>query len=131
MHRTLGRFSGTFYALLRIFAGFMFLQHGAQKLFGAFGAEKSVEFLSRAGLAGVIELGCGLLIMVGLYTSWAAFLASGTMAAAYFIAHAPRGFWTVQNRGELAVLYCFVFLYLASKGDGEWSLAKMLGKSRP
>ena len=101
---------------------------GAQKLFGALGAEQSVELLSRAGLAGVIELGGGLLIMVGLYTSWAAFISSGTMAAAYFIAHAPRGFWTVENRGELAVLYCFVFLYLASKGDGRLSLGKMLGK---
>ena len=121
MHRTLSRLSGTFYALLRIVAGFMFLQHGAQKLFGALGAEQSVELLSRAGLAGVIELGGGLLIMVGLYTSWAAFISSGTMAAAYFIAHAPRGFWTVENRGELAVLYCFVFLYLASKGDGRLS----------
>jgi putative oxidoreductase len=128
MHGMLGRFSEKFYALLRLFAGFMFLQHGAQKLFGALGAEGSVELFSKMGVAGVIEFFGGLLIMLGLFTSWAAFLASGMMAVAFFTAHLPRGFWTIQNRGELAVLYCFAFLYLASKGDGEWSLGKMFGK---
>ena len=126
MQAVLGRFSEQFYALLRIFAGFLFLQHGAQKLFGVLGAEGSVELLSRAGLAGAIEFFGGLLIMVGLGTRWAAFLSSGTMAVAYFLVHFPRGFWTIENRGELAVLYCFVFLYLASRGDGEWSLGKLL-----
>ena len=88
----------------------------------------SVELVSRSGLAGVIELFGGLLIMLGVFTSPAAFIASGTMAVAYFMAHAPQGFWTVQNHGELAVLYCFVFLYMAAKGNGDWSLGGLFKK---
>ena len=127
MQKALGKFGDTFYALLRIFAGFMFLQHGAQKLFGVLGGEQQA-LMSQMGLAGVIEFGAGLLIMLGLFTCWAAFLASGMMAVAYFMVHFPQGFWTVQNRGELAVLYCFVFLYFVARGDGAWSLGKMMGK---
>ena len=78
--------------------------------------------LSLFGLAGIIELVGGLLITVGLMTGYAAFIASGQMAAAYFMAHFPRGFWPIQNGGELAVLYCFVFLYIASRGVGVWSI---------
>jgi len=128
MRRLLGKVSGKLYALVRIFAGFMFLQHGAQKLFGVLGSDGAVTLGSKMGAAGVIEFGGGLLILLGLFTSWAAFLASGMMAVAYFTVHFPRGFWTVENGGELAVLYCFVFLYLASKGDGELSLGKALGR---
>jgi putative oxidoreductase len=102
-------------------AGLLFAQHGAQKLFGALGGEQ-VELVSRAGLAGVIELFGGLLIAIGLFAGLAAFIASGEMAFAYFIAHASGGLFPIQNRGELAVLYCFVFLYIAARGSGIWSV---------
>lgn len=124
MNSVLEKFSGKLYALLRIFAGFMVMQHGAQKLFGVLGAEGPAELASLMGLAGVIEFFGGLLIMLGLFTGWAAFFSSGMMAVGYFMVHFPRGFWTIENGGELAVLYCFVFLYLASRGDGEWSFGR-------
>ena len=109
------------YAVLRIVAGVLFACHGAQKLFGVLGSD-GVTLVSRAGLAGVIEFFGGGLIAVGLFTPYVAFIASGEMAAAYFLAHAPQGFWPIANRGELAVLYCFVFLYLAARGPGPLSL---------
>lgn len=128
MNKWLGPYQGEIYAVLRIVAGFLFACHGAQKLFGAFGAEQRVELFSQMGLAGVIELVGGILIAIGLFTSWAAFIASGLMAAAYFIAHFPQGFWPIQNRGELAVVYCFLFLYMAAHGAGKWSVASALKK---
>ena len=115
MQRVLGRMAPTFYGVLRIVAGLMFAIHGAQKLFGVFGG-RQVTLMSQFGLAGVIELVCGLMIAAGLFTSVAAFIASGEMAAAYFIAHWPRGPVPIQNGGELAVLYCFLFLYMAARG---------------
>ena len=115
MERVLGRFAPFFYALLRIVAGLMFAVHGAQKLFGMFGG-KQMPLMTQFGLAGTIELVCGLLIAIGLLTSIAAFIASGEMAAAYFIAHVPRGPMPNENGGELAVLYCFLFLYIAARG---------------
>jgi putative oxidoreductase len=115
MQRLLGRISPYTYAALRIVAGVLFACHGAQKLLGLFGG-RQVPLMSQMGLAGVIELGCGLLIAIGLFTSLAAFIASGEMAVAYFQAHAPRGPIPIQNDGELAVLYCFLFLYIASRG---------------
>ena len=114
------------YALMRIVVGLAFAQHGAQKLFGFFGgadgAGSAVEMASLAGVAGVIELGGGLLVAVGLLTRPAALLASGLMAAAYFMAHAGRGPWPIENDGELAVLFCFVFLYIAFRGGGPLSM---------
>ena len=114
--------SGYVYALMRIVVGLAFAQHGAQKLFGVFGGVDgggaTVEMLSLMGVAGVIELGGGLLVAIGLLTRLAAFLASGLMAFAYFMAHAGRGFWPIENQGELAVLFCFVFLYIAFRGGG-------------
>jgi putative oxidoreductase len=121
MEKVLGSFAPQIYALFRIVAGLLFAQHGAQKLFGALGGEQ-VELVSRAGLAGVIELFGGLLIAIGLFAGLAAFIASGEMAFAYFIAHASGGLFPIQNRGELAVLYCFVFLYIAARGSGIWSV---------
>ena len=114
------------YSTLRAVAGFSFLLHGAQKLFPILGTDGTVELSSRLGLAGLIELFGGGLIMVGLLTPWVAFIASGEMAAAYFIAHYPRGFWPIANGGEAAVLYCFVFLYFASHGSGHWSLDRII-----
>lgn len=122
-----GSASGYAYALMRIVVGLAFAQHGAQKLFGFFGGMDGlgtsvVETLSPVAVAGVIELGGGVLVAVGLLTRPAAFLCSGLMAAAYFTAHAGRGYWPIENEGELAVLFCFVFLYIACRGGGPLSL---------
>jgi putative oxidoreductase len=117
----LARFANVTYALFRIVTGFLFAFHGAQKLFGAFGGQ-AVPIASMPGLAGIIELVGGVMVMVGLFTGVAAFIASGEMAAAYFMAHAPRGLWPIQNGGELAVLYCFAFLYIASRGAGRFGV---------
>lgn len=129
MRPPLAPISGPAYALMRIVVGFLFAFHGAQKLFGAFGGTAQ-PLASLMGVAGIIELGCGLLIMIGLLGAVAAFIASGEMAYAYFTAHFPRAFWPVQNGGELAVLYCFVFLYIASRGSGQWSVDDAIGGSR-
>ncbi len=128
----LGGWSNLVYAAMRIVVGLAFAQHGAQKLFGAFGGMDgggaSVQLLSLMGLAGVIELCGGLLVAVGFLTGYAAFLSSGLMAAAYFMAHAARGFWPIRNEGELAVLFCFVFLYIASQGGGALSVDRLRGR---
>ena len=121
MQKMLGRVSPYLYALLRIAAGLAFAQHGAQKLFGVIGGQ-AAALTSQLGLAGIIEFVGGLLIALGLFTSPVAFVASGEMAWAYFQRHAPRGSWPIQNGGELAVLYCFIFLYLAAAGSGKLSI---------
>jgi putative oxidoreductase len=110
-------------SVLRIVTAFLFMAHGAQKLLG-FPAPmpKPPELFSLLGLAGSLELVGGLLLLVGLFTRPVAFILSGEMAFAYFMAHAGQGFWPLLNRGELAALYCFVFLYLAAAGGGPWSL---------
>jgi putative oxidoreductase len=132
MKRFLGKYSDQTYAMLRIVAGFLFLCHGAQKILGLLGGADgdggTVELVSRGGVAGIIELVGGLAILLGIGTSWAAFLSSGLMAFAYFLAHQPRGPLPIQNRGELAALYAFLFLYIASKGSGIWSLESVLRK---
>jgi len=112
---------------VRIVAGVLFFQHGAQKIFGILGMEESVALGSRLGLAGIIEMVTGTLIALGLFTPIAAFIASGEMAVAFFIAHVPRGsIWPLVNGGEPAVLFCFLFLYLASRDSGDWSLDRIL-----
>lgn len=127
MERILGKLAPYLYALLRIVAGLLFACHGAQKLFGVLGGVgdqpgATVTWWSLMGLAGFIELVGGLLIALGVLASYAAFIASGEMAFAYFMSHAPRGFWPIENGGELSVLYCFTFLYMAARGAGRWSL---------
>ena len=114
------------YALLRIVAGFMFLCHGAQKVFGLFGGSQAPPAITWS--AGPIELIGGALVMVGFQAGWAAFLCSGTMAVAYFMVHARGGFWPIVNKGELAVLYCFIFLFIAARGSGSWSVDAIAGK---
>jgi putative oxidoreductase len=114
-------------SLLRLIAGFLFAQHGVQKLFGWLGGKGSEAF-TLIWTAGVLETFGGLLLMLGLGTRAVAFLLSGQMAVAYFRAHAPRGFWPLQNGGELAALYCFLFLYLCVAGPGPWSLDRVLRK---
>jgi putative oxidoreductase len=124
MERLLGRFAPQAYALLRIVSGLLFACHGAQKLFGMFGGLGGFHppFLSQLWVAGVIELVGGVLIAIGFYASIAAFIASGEMAVAYFQQHAPKRPWPLQNQGELAVLYCFLFLYIAARGNGALSV---------
>jgi putative oxidoreductase len=123
MQRFLGRYADIAYALLRVVAGLLFAVHGAQKLFGVLGGTK-MPLASLFGFAGLIELVGGLLIAIGLFTSWAAFIASGEMAVAYFMVHAKQGFWPVLNKGELAVVYCFLFLYIACRGGGRYGVGR-------
>lgn len=123
MERVLGRFSPQLYALMRIAIGLLFACHGAQKLFGVLGGHR-VVLASQFGVAGIIEFFGGLLIAVGLFTGTAAFIASGEMSYAYFTQHLPRHGAPIQNGGELAVLYCFVFLFIASRGVGLWGIDK-------
>jgi putative oxidoreductase len=123
--KLLAKFTDHSYALMRIVAGFMFTFHGAQKLFGVLGATQP-PVGSQLWIGGVIELVCGLLIMVGLQTRLAAFIASGEMAVAYFQFHwkfqsGPQ-FFPIVNKGELAALYCFVFLFISCRGGGIWCL---------
>ena len=111
------------FAILRIVAGLMFLCHGTQKLFGwPIGLPAGMEIPAFVTyVASPIELGTGLLIAIGLFTRWAAFLASGQMAFAYWMAHGTKALFPIANQGELAVLYCFAFLFIAAHGAGIWS----------
>ena len=108
--------------IFRILAGIMFACHGAQKILGFFGGIPPEHLNAMTRTAGIIELVGGALIAVGLFTRPAAFLSSGLMAFAYFMGHAPQGFWPKTNLGEPAIMYCWLFLYLAAQGPGAWSL---------
>ena len=117
-------------SLLRIVSGLAFLQHGTTKYLSIPATQMSgASPMSMGGAAGLIELVCGALIVVGLLTRPAAFLASGTMAAAYFMAHASKSVYPIVNGGELAVLYCFVFLYIVAAGPGPVSIDRILGRA--
>jgi len=118
------RYAPQVYALFRIVVGFLFLFHGAQKILGMFGGMNgaTAPLMSMPWFAGVIELVGGVLVMIGLATRIAAFICSGEMAAAYFMVHQPNALWPIQNQGELAVVYCFAFLYIATRGAGIWSV---------
>lgn len=128
MERLLRPHLSTIHALFRIVAGFLFFQHGLPKLFGGFGRDQPAELFSQMGLAGVLEVFGGAAIALGLFTSPVAFITCGEMAVAYFQAHLPRGFWPIVNGGELAALYCFVFLYFAATGSGKWSVDAVRSK---
>lgn len=110
------------YALLRIVTGFLFLWHGMQKLFGFPGEVPAGAPAFILYTAGPIELIGGALVMIGLFTRWAAFICSGLMAAAYWMGHGMQALLPLQNQGELAALYCFVFLFIAARGPGIWSV---------
>jgi putative oxidoreductase len=122
----LKRFEPTAYALLRILAGILFACHGLQKLLGVLGGQR-VPLASMLGAASIIETVGGLLVMIGLFTSPAAFICSGEMAFAYLMVHQPKGIWPIQNGGEPAVLYCFIFLFIATRGGGFLSVGKGRG----
>lgn len=128
----LKRFEPQLYALLRIVAGFLFMMHGSQKLLGwppsdmGGGGGKLPPMMM---VAGIIELVGGLMVLLGLFAGVAAFLASGEMAAAYFMAHAPQSWIPLVNKGELAALYAFLFLYIAGRGSGIWSVDALRRKS--
>jgi putative oxidoreductase len=124
MQTLLGPHKTTFYALLRIVSGLLFAVHGIQKMFGVLGRAEPVNLMSQIGLAAIIETFGGISIAIGLFTSPLAFLASGQMAVAYFQSHAPRAWLPVQNGGEPAVLFCFIFLYIAAVGTGKWGVRK-------
>jgi putative oxidoreductase len=121
--RFLARYEPYAYGLMRIVIGLLFTFHGLQKLFGMFGG-KVMPLASLAGAAGVIETVGGLLVMIGLFTRPAAFICSGEMAYAYFSVHHPQAFLPIQNRGELAALYCFAFLYISTRGAGPLSVTR-------
>lgn len=109
------------YAAMRIVTGFLFLWHGSQKLIGVPGGGPEGAPAFVVYVAGPIEFFGGILVMIGLFTSWAAFLCSGLMAAAYWMAHGTQALLPITNQGEMAALYCFVFLYISARGAGIWS----------
>jgi putative oxidoreductase len=123
------RFAPQVYSIFRAVFGFLFMAHGLQKMFGMFGGN-AVPLASLLGAAGIIEVVAGLLIMIGLFTRPSAFIASGEMAAAYFMAHFPKAPWPIANGGEPAALFCFAFLYIAAKGGGPWSVDALLWRPK-
>ncbi len=123
--------AGATHSLLRIIAGLLFICPGGMKLLGWFGGMPAgVPMTPLLYVAGVIELVGGALILLGLFTRPVAFLASGEMAVAYFMGHFPHGFWPIQNHGEPAVLFCFIYLFLWGNGAGPFSLDHMIGRRR-
>ncbi len=114
-------------SLMRIVAGFLYMEHGLQKILGLLGANgATAHFFSWMWVAGVLEIVGGPLILIGLYTAPVAFVLCGEMAVAYFWVHFPHGFWPIMNHGEVAVLYCFVFLFLSAAGPGPLSADAMV-----
>ena len=126
MERILGRFSPVTFALLRLVSGLLMACHGGAHVFGMFEPKMHMPLDSLVGIGGVIELVGGFLVAFGLFGSFAAFILSGQMAVAYFKMHAKGGFFPIVNHGEPAVLYCFIFLYIACHGSGVLSLDHLL-----
>jgi putative oxidoreductase len=130
MERFLGKYEPYLYSILRIVAGFLLLWHGSQKLLGFPPPKQAMPLNTMTATAGVIELVGGLMILLGFFAGFAAFIASGLLAVAYFMVHAPQGFFPVINGGELAALYCFLFLYIASRGSGALSIDALLNRDK-
>ena len=122
MEDTAARLAPYVLSIVRIVVALLFIEHGTSRLFGFPSAIPTPHLLTMYWFAGAIELVGGLLVLPGLFTRWAAFVMSGEMAFAYFISHAPNGFFPILNRGDAAILFCFVFLYLAFAGGGPWSV---------
>ncbi len=128
---TLSRFTPQLLSVFRIMAALLVLQHGTTKLLGFPVSEMNgTPLLSLGGASGIIELVAGLLLAIGLFSRISAFVLSGMLAVAYFLVHAPQGFYPLLNGGELAALYCFGFLFLAAAGPGPWSVDALLGRDR-
>ena len=127
---SLKRFSDPIYCLMRLIVGLLFACHGGQKLLGFPPVAKAMQLDTLGMVGGYIELICGFLIALGLFTSLAAFVASGMMAVAYFMVHAKGDFFPIINRGEAAVLYCFIFLFIMFYGGGRFSLDALIFKRR-
>ena len=119
-------YGGHIYGIMRIVVGFLFLCHGLGKILGVLGGS-AAAFPGLMWFAGIVELVGGALVCVGLFTSWAAFICSGQMAVAYFMAHQPNALFPIENKGELAVLYSWIFLYIAARGSGMFSIDSMTG----
>ena len=135
MEKTMDRIKQITVLLLRVVTGLLFLQAGGMKIFDWFGGVPAQygghpEFMSQTWIGGVLEFYGGLAILLGLFTQPIAFLLSGEMAVAYFQFHQPGGFWPIQNHGEPAVLLCFIFLFFAAHGAGEWSIDAFLRRKR-
>ena len=128
MNSFLTAWSPRILSILRIITGFLLVAHGSQKLFNLPPSPQGGGASGLMLVAGILEFGGGLLFLIGLFTRPVAFILSGLMAVAYFMAHAPGGFLPLVNKGELAVLYCFVFLYFVFSGGGVWSLDKLIWK---
>lgn len=130
----LSAFAPQFLSILRIVAALLFIEHGTSKLFGfpppGPGMPANVELMSLMGLAAVLELAGGVLLLLGLFTRPVAFILSGEMAAAYWMAHAPQSTFPLQNGGDAAILFCFVFLYITFAGPGAWALNGKMGRRR-
>jgi putative oxidoreductase len=123
------------YFLLRVVSGLLFFQAGSMKVLGWFGGVPDVPggippMMSQAGIGGLLEFLGGIAIMLGLFTRPVAFILSGEMAVAYFQFHQPGGTWPIENQGGQAVLFCFIFLYMAARGGGDWSLDALIKRRR-
>src|SRR5258706_3748630 len=129
MNGRLARYTDIAFALMRFVTGVLLACHGVQKLFGVFGGQAMIKSPLIVA-AGVIEIACGVLVAIGLLTRPAAFIASGEMAVAYFKAHAPAGFWPIQNKGEAAVIFCFLFLFIAAHGAGRYSIDALVRRGQ-
>lgn len=126
MEETLDRWRPYFLSIMRIVAGLLLIPHGTMKFFGWPTGEGGAALFSMMGLAAAIEIVGGILLVIGLFTRTTAFIVSGFLAAAYFMAHAPQNFQPILNGGELAVLWCFVAFYIFIAGAGPWSVDAML-----
>lgn len=127
----LDRFSGPLLSILRIVSALLFMAHGTAKLLGFPATEmfaQPPEPMTLMWFAGVLEFGGGALLALGLFTRPVAFVLSGMMAVAYWMAHAPQAFYPIQNQGELAIMFCFTFLYIAAAGGGPWGVDSLIGK---
>lgn len=127
----LDKFSGPLLGILRLISALLFLAHGTAKLFGFPATEMFAvppEPMTFMWFVGVLETVGGALLAIGLFTRPVAFVLSGMMAVAYWMVHAPQTFYPIQNGGELAIMFCFTFLYIAAAGGGSWSVDSMIGK---
>ena len=128
---SLSRFADPAYCIMRLIVGLLFACHGGQKILGYPPVAKAMQLDTLGTIGGYIELICGFLIALGLLTRVAAFIASGMMAVAYFKVHASGGFFPIINRGELAVAYCFVFLFIFFYGPGRWAVDALIKRGAP